>query len=376
MLALISYLFLGFYISFSRTTRQLRSASARISQGDLSFSLVVHTRDELGLVVQDLNTAVQNMRNLINGVLASASNLNASTQEVSAMAEQVASQTQAVSERIEEINSGVAATSIAAEKIMTSEEEITSATSQLAAKAEQGNNTAGEATRRAQVVRNEAEQSLDEASSIYREQQGRILKAIEEGKVVAEIGKMAEVISEIAGQTNLLALNAAIEAARAGDQGRGFAVVAGEVRKLAEQSAIAVSSIPTLVKQVQAAFKGLSDNAGALLKFVEERVGPDYQRFLESGAPIRERRPGQSASWWPSLPPVPNRSTALSPRSSKLSSRWPPLLNSPPPAPGRSTPASLIQRRQLRKWPAWPRPRPDLPSSYTSWSKSSRSDNP
>ena len=283
MLALIFYLFLGFYLSFSFTVRQLRFASARISQGDLTFDLFTDARDELGLVVQDLNAAVQNMRTLINGVLASAGDLNASSQELSATAEQVASQTQAVSEQIEEISSGVAATSSAADKIRVSGEEITGATSDLAAKADLGNNTAGEAARRARSVRNGAERSLGEAMSIYQVQQFRIVKAIEDGKVVAEISKMAEVISEIADQTNLLALNAAIEAARAGDHGRGFAVVAGEVRRLAEQSAIAVSSIKTVVKQVQAAFKSLSDNAGALLKFVEERVSPDYQGFLESG---------------------------------------------------------------------------------------------
>jgi len=50
------------------------------------------------------------------------------------------------------------------------------------------------------------------------------------------IGKIVNIITEIAGQTNLLALNAAIEAARAGDAGRGFAVVATEVKSLAEQS--------------------------------------------------------------------------------------------------------------------------------------------
>ena len=86
------------------------------------------------------------------------------------------------------------------------------------------------------------------------------------GQRAEDIGKIMNVINDIADQTNLLALNAAIEAARAGDAGRGFAVVADEVRKLAEKTMLAVTEVGNAIQSVQ---QGTRNNVNSVDMAVE-----------------------------------------------------------------------------------------------------------
>ncbi|WP_172640041.1 methyl-accepting chemotaxis protein [Desulfovibrio sp. X2] len=104
------------------------------------------------------------------------------------------------------------------------------------------------------------------------------------GEQAEGIGKVLDVISDIADQTNLLALNAAIEAARAGDAGRGFAVVADEVRKLAEKTMHATREVAEAIHSIQEGTQRNIVGAGRVAGTVEQAT----EMADLSGASLRE----------------------------------------------------------------------------------------
>lgn len=253
----------------------------KLSEYDFSSPLETDGKDEFGITADALNKARENVASLVENLVASVETMSASSEELSATVEEMVAKFESINNRTDEINADVQEVSSSTEEISASAEEVGSTVCVLAEKATDGKGNSEKIKERASLSKHESENAFDETTKTYKKVEKDIVSAIEKGKVVEEIKKMAETIASIAEQTNLLALNAAIEAARAGESGRGFAVVADEVRRLAEQSADEVKNVKATIEEVQNAFESLSRSSEHLVKFMGENVTHQFEDFVK-----------------------------------------------------------------------------------------------
>ena len=250
---------------------------------DLTLNLPVTRKDEFGDVGKALNTAQENIKNLVKVIMNNSQEISASSEELSATVEELSSKTENINNAVKNITEAVQETSSSSEEISASVEEVDASINELSDKASEGSNKSSVAKDKASDMQKKGKDSIKKTEKLYAEKKEKAVESIEKGKVVKDIEVMADTISGIATQTNLLALNAAIEAARAGEAGRGFSVVADEVRKLAEQSSDAVSKIQSTIAKVQEAFKDMSDNSSDVLEFINSDVSGQLKSFGELG---------------------------------------------------------------------------------------------
>ncbi len=261
---------------------KIKAFAIRLSLYDFSEEVIINGKSEFGQTGIALNTAQQNIKQLVQEIMTNSLDMSSSSKELLATVQEIKSRMEIIDHSTEEIDKNTQEASATSEEITASVEEVNSSMEELSSKAMEGSSNAAKIKIKANEVRVAAKNALVGSKSIYEEKEKNILKAIEDGKVVDEIKVMADGIASIAAQTNLLALNAAIEAARAGEQGKGFAVVAEEVRKLAEQSARTVNTIQGTIAKVQESFSNLSENSNDILKFIIENIEPVLEQYAAS----------------------------------------------------------------------------------------------
>jgi methyl-accepting chemotaxis protein WspA len=241
IVGIVINLILGFLIT-RNITRSLGKAveiAEEVSAGNLTTRVDVVSDDEIGQLLGALKTMTENLNSLISKVQQSGIQITSSTTKMAASRKELES---TLSEQMASTNQVTAtAQDIAntSEELVKTMEQVSDLAHNTALAASQGQNDLGQ-------MEKTMRQLLDATTSIASKLGIMNEKAHNINSVVLTITKVAD-------QTNLLSLNAAIEAEKAGEYGAGFAVVAREIRRLADQTAVATLEIEQMVKEMQSA---------------------------------------------------------------------------------------------------------------------------
>jgi methyl-accepting chemotaxis protein WspA len=207
--------------------------------GDFSKRLALPRKDEFAVLSDGFNRMSEEIAGLVGQVQRSGIQVNTSVTQIAATSKQQ----QATATEIAATTTEIGATS---REITATSKELVRTMAEVAGVAEQSARLAASGQSGLRQMEDTMRRVMDATASIN----GKLAVLNERA---GNIGQVVTTITRVADQTNLLSLNAAIEAEKAGQYGRGFAVVATEIRRLADQTAVATSDIEQMVKEIQSA---------------------------------------------------------------------------------------------------------------------------
>ncbi|MCO6419798.1 methyl-accepting chemotaxis protein [Siccirubricoccus sp. KC 17139] len=232
---------------------RLTAAADLIREGDLTRRVELDRQDEFGVLAAAFNRMVTDLTTLIGQIQRAGIQVSTSVTETAATAKQQQATASEIAATTSEIGATSREISATSKELVRTMEEVSDVADQTATLAGEGKSGLA---RMEEMMRQVAAAagSINAKLGVLNEKAGNI------NQVVTTITKVAD-------QTNLLSLNAAIEAEKAGEYGRGFSVVATEIRRLADQTAVATYDIEQMVKDIQSA---VSAGVMGMEKFSEE----------------------------------------------------------------------------------------------------------
>ena len=238
---LAAALICGYFLlqAIARPLGRLVGVVEAMRTGDLSRRLNVERGDEFGALAKGFNRMADELAGLVGRVQSSGLQVNVSVTQIATTAREQ----QATASEIAVTTTEIGATS---REISATSKKLLGTMNDVAAVAEQSATLAGQGQNGLTHMGDTMRRVMDAAASINAKLAVLSSKA-------GNISQVVTTITKVADQTNLLSLNAAIEAEKAGEYGRGFAVVATEIRRLADQTAVATYDIDQMVKEILSA---------------------------------------------------------------------------------------------------------------------------
>ena len=225
--------------TLARKVDRILEVVTRAAEGDLTGSVRIEGDDAISKLARGVQLMVANLNSLVSQVQRSGIQVTSSATEIAATAKQ---QETTIAEQAATTNE-IAAT---ATQISATTKELVNTIDEVASAADRARQSASDGYGDLETMETTMQNIVDAAGSIAQKFEVLNVKALNINSVVTTITKVAD-------QTNLLSLNAAIEAEKAGEYGLGFAVVATEIRRLADQTAVATLDIEQMVKEMQSA---------------------------------------------------------------------------------------------------------------------------